>query len=197
MGVNEQTAFDVFTERSHPDYADTGMEAGGTGDDMDSWSSDSAIVNNLLVGNFTNASSYSIPAYVAEGAAFDVYTKKSHGSEETGVEVGYTYLGTKISGHVYVDSETGTKTADASTVGGVTLESHKDGLTFTTQADPADGQYKLGVGDGGQYTVYAKHPIFENDSVTVDIQPGESKPDVTLVLGASGLGIGFSRRRIG
>ena len=196
MAVNEETAFNTFVKVSHAGFVDTGMEAGGTGDDMDSWSSDSEIVNNLLVGSFTNASSYPIPSAVVEGSSFDTFQEVEHGASETGVEVGYTYLGTRVSGNVYVDSEAGTKTGDAATVSGVTVRSEKAGLTFTTAADPTDGQYKLDVGDGGTYTVVADHPLFGTDSVTVELNPGESMPDVDLVLGAGG-SVGFLRRRIG
>ena len=195
--INEVTAFDVFEEATHPDVADTGMEAGTTGSgDMDSWSSDDSIVNNLLVGTFTNESSYPIPSAIVEGSTFDRFQEATHGATATGAEVGYTYLGTRVSGNVYVDSEAGTKTADAATVSGVTIRSEKGDLTFTTPADPTDGQYKLDVGDGGTYTVVADHPLFGTDSVTVDLNPGESMPDVDLVLGAGG-SVGFLRRRIG
>ena len=184
-------------ELNHPDSPDSGMSAGTTGSgDMDSWGSSGSIINNLLVGTFTNASSYEIPAAVVEGASYDTFTQLNHGSTETGAEVGYTYLGTRVSGNVYVDSEAGTKTADAATVSGVTIRSEKAGLSFTTAADPTDGQYKLDVGDGGTYTVVADHPLFGTDSVTVDLNPGESMPDVDLVLGAGG-SVGFLRRRIG
>jgi hypothetical protein len=77
MPVNEETACDTFEEKSATDPAGTDAATGAGGSDMASWSSDSSIINNLLAGNYSNGSSFSIPATIYEGAATDTFEEES------------------------------------------------------------------------------------------------------------------------
>jgi hypothetical protein len=88
MPVNQDTACDIFQEAGTADPASTAAAAGAGGGLMASWATDAAIVNNLLTGAYTNASSYPIPAVVYEGAAVDSFQEAATASPAVGAVVG-------------------------------------------------------------------------------------------------------------
>ncbi len=198
MGITEETPFYKTAEVTHQDTP-INAEGGSGGDDMDSWGSEQTIVDNLLVGSYTNASSYPIPAYISEGTdSFDTFEQVDHGSSETGVEVGYTFLGTRVSGTVLLADDPEADNPSTYAIGGVSLYTTDGENDFTASADPSSGEYKLPVGGGGEYTVEARHPLLDTVTVDVSLADGESQPDTDLLLEVpSGGAGGILRRRIG
>lgn len=195
MGVST-SGFTISQEIGH-DQPDFYAIAGDGGSVMDSWTgTDETLVNNLLVGNFTNKSSYSIPAVIVEGNdTFMNFQEIIHGAEETGVEVGYTYLGTRFSGTAKIGMNIGDDDEQVFTVEGINLETTNGDTVFTATADSATGEYDLPVAEGGDYTITVTHPALDGVEQTYTLSDGESQPDTDFKLpvpsgGSGGLVIG-------
>ncbi len=151
------------------------------------------MVNNLLTGTYTNKSSYPIPGVVYEtNKSFGSTDKVATGKEQSGVEVGYNYLGTRASGTVLLENP---ETGATYTVSGTSIQTERDGRTFEDTPDPNTGEFELPVGEGGEYEITASHPLLKSHTRTLTFQDGESRPNEAFRLEVPSGGSGFSGGR--
>lgn len=175
-----------------PQAVESVLGAGGA--DLQSWTSTESIIDNLLTGTFTNASSYPTPASVFEGVAWASFNETEHSPKEDGVEVGYNFSGTRASGKVLLwDKETG----DRYVIEGASIQTERGGRVFTDTADPETGEYELPVAEGGDYDITASHPLLGSTTRTLTFQTGESRPNEEFLLTVPRGFQGIARRSLG
>jgi len=79
MSITEETTFSNFTDVTNSE-SPSDSESGTGGGTMDSFDSRQGIIDNLLVANFTNQSSFGIPPAISEITAFSNFSGEKNGT---------------------------------------------------------------------------------------------------------------------